>query len=345
MDVVFGVNNFRNEIVWKRATSAQKGSQHASKKWGPNTDTILFYGKTEQSELRDYRDLREEEIIKKFPREDEKGRRYYNDSAHIWSSPNMGARPNLCYTWRGFTNPHPSGWRLSKERMEEEYKKGNIIIRKDRKGNHKLERRKYLDDYAGVPIGSLWADILPASGGERTGYRTQKPLALLERIIKASSQKGETVLDAFCGCATTCVAAESLGRQWIGIDVSKAAYELVKVRLKKQQEALNGDFFKHHIILRTDIPKRTDLGDTVKPQHAKKALYGRQMGYCGGCRRHFEIQNLEVDHVVPKAEGGTDHVENYQLLCGRCNRVKGKRTMGYLLSQLKEDGTLIESAE
>ena len=96
----------------------------------------------------------------------------------------MGARPNLCYEWRGFVNPHPSGWRLSKERLEEEYQKGNIVIRSD----GKLERRKYLEDYKGTSYGNLWDDILPTSGNQRTGYPTQKPLALLDRIIKASSK-------------------------------------------------------------------------------------------------------------------------------------------------------------
>ena len=140
----------------------------------------------------------ESERIEQFPKVGEKGERYYDDSAHIWSTPNMDARPNLCYEWRGFVNPHPSGWRLSKDRLEEEYQKGNIVITRD----GKLERRKYERDFKGKQVGNLWADIPIASGKERTGYPTQKPLALLHRIINASSNPGDVVLDPFCGCAT-----------------------------------------------------------------------------------------------------------------------------------------------
>ena len=202
LDIIFGVSHFRNEIVWKRASSQQKGSQFKEKTWSPNTDSIFFYVKSNQynlNPLRDISELSKEKIEKKFKYIDENGKRYYNDSAHIFRNPAMGDRPNLCYEWRGFKNPHPSGWRLSKERLEEEYQKGNIVIRKD----GKLERRKYLKDYRGVPIGSLWLDIIPTNSKERLGYPTQKPEALLERIIKASSCEGDVIADFFCGCGTS----------------------------------------------------------------------------------------------------------------------------------------------
>ena len=268
MDTIFGKQNFRSEITWKRATSTQKGSQHRSLRWGNNVDILLFYASSLSTSLSPERELTEPEIKEKFDRVDENGRRYYDDSSHIWSSPNMGDRPNLCYEWRGFVNPHPSGWRLSKERLEEEYQKGNIVIRPD----GKLERRKYLEDYKGASYGNLWEDILPTSRNERTGYPTQKPLALLDRIIKASSNKGDVVFDPFCGCATTLVAADRLQREWIGIDISEKAAELVVERIKADQ-GLFGE-----IIARTDIPKRTDLGNIPRynaPQN-KTLLYGEQ---------------------------------------------------------------------
>ena len=308
MDAVFGKRNFRSEITWKRATSTQKGSQHRSLRWGNNVDILLFYASSLSTSLSPERELTEQEIREKFDRVDENGRRYYDDSAHIWSSPNMGPRPNLCYEWRGFVNPHPSGWRLSKERLEEEYQKGNIVIRPD----GKLERRKYLEDYKGASYGNLWDDILPASGNERTGYPTQKPVALLDRIIKASSNEGDTVLDPFCGCATTLVAADRLQRDWIGIDISAKAAELVVERIRDDQ----GMF--EDIIARDDIPKRTDLGNIPRynaPEN-KTLLYGEQGGHCNGCGEHFQIQHLEIDHIIAKSVGGTDHIENLQLLCG-----------------------------
>ncbi|MDE0553845.1 MAG: site-specific DNA-methyltransferase [Candidatus Poribacteria bacterium] len=230
MDSIFGKSNFRSEVTWKRTTSTQKGSQHRSLRWGNNADMLLYYAASSSTSLRPERELTESEILKKFKHVDENGQRYYNDSSHIWSTPNMGERPNLCYEWRGFVNPHPSGWRLSKERLEEEYQKGNIVIRPD----GRLERRKYLKDYKGASYGNIWNDVLPPAREERTGYPTHKPIALLERIIKASSNKNDIVLDPFCGCATTCVAAERLQRQWIGIDISPKAVDLVRVRLENE---------------------------------------------------------------------------------------------------------------
>ena len=329
MDAVFGKRNFRSEITWKRATSTQKGSQHRSLRWGNNVDILLFYASSLSTSLSPERELTEPEIKEKFDRVDENGRRYYDDSAHIWSSPGMGARPNLCYEWRGFVNPHPSGWRLSKERLEEEYQKGNIVIRPD----GKLERRKYLEDYKGTSYGNLWDDILPTSGNERTGYPTQKPLALLDRIIKASSNKSDVVFDPFCGCATTLVAADRLQREWIGIDISEKAAELVVERIKADQGLFE------NIINRKDIPKRTDLGDIPRynaPEN-KTRLYGEQEGYCNGCGTHFQKQHLEVDHIIAENVGGTDHIENLQLLCSHCNRVKGERGQEYLISRLNKD--------
>ena len=240
MDGIFGHKNFRNEITWKRVTSNQKGSQHSRKSWGDNAEILLFYTKSNNHRLHGTRDLTKEEADKKFNKIDKDGRRYYDDSSHIWRTPNMGARPNLCYEWRGFRNRHPSGWRLSKKRLEEEYQKGNIVISPD----GKLERRKYEEDYSGVPIGNIWTDIKPARGKERMGYDTQKPLKLLERIIKASSNEGDVVLDPFCGCATTIEAAHSLGRKWIGIDIAiHAVKRVAKKRLEERLRLIEGKDF------------------------------------------------------------------------------------------------------
>ncbi len=162
---------------------------------------------------------------------------------------------------------------------------------------------------------------------ERTGYPTQKPLALLDRIIQASSEIGDMILDPFCGCATTCVAAGALGCQWVGIDISPKAAELVKHRINDLART---------IINRTDIPQRTDIGQLIRFNDVrnKRLLYGEQGGICNGCKTHFKIQNLTVDHIIPRSKGGTDHLENLQLLCGHCNSVKGNRGMEYLITKL-----------
>ena len=177
----------------------------------------------------------------------------------------------------------------------------------------------------------IYVSIIRGNSKERTGYPTQKPLKLLEKIINASSNKGDIVFDPFCGCATTCVAAEKLERQWVGVDISPKANELVIHRLNN----LYGRIFKG-VIHRTSRPSRTDLGK-IPPYNCsenKQRLYGEQEGKCKNCKAHLLSENLEIDHIISKNKGGTDHLDNLQLLCGHCNRVKGDRGMSYLKSKL-----------
>ena len=168
---------------------------------------------------------------------------------------------------------------------------------------------------------------------ERTGYPTQKPLALLERIVAATTNEGDLLLDPFAGCATAAVAAEKLGRQWVGIDLSPKAVQLVGERLRALYDL---PLFPYDLTFRTDIPRRTDVDAPKNYRTNKHVLYGLQEGRCGGCDTSFEFRHFEVDHVVPRARGGTDHIGNLQLLCGHCNRVKGDRPMEYLIAQLSD---------
>ena len=187
----------------------------------------------------------------------------------------------------------------------------------------------------GKPLEDYWLDINSLkSGKERTGYPTQKPLALLARIIKASSNEGDVVLDPFCGCATTCVAAQNLNRNWIGIDISNVAAKLVAERL-----SYDGDMkrlFTDFVASET-LPHRTDLKkfDWSKAK-VRKHFYGEQAGNCNGCRTHFDAPaHFHIDHIYPKSKGGPWMLDNLQLLCGRCNTVKGDRPMEYLNAALK----------
>ena len=196
--------------------------------------------------------------------------------------------------------------------------------------------KRYLAANDGKRVTDVFDDIPPvnAKAAERTGYPTQKPRALLDRIIQASTNRGDVVLDPFCGCATACVSAESLGRQWIGIDLSPVAATLVESRLRDQF----GIFAEvHH---RTDIPRRTDLGNLPNYRTHKHTLFGQQEGHCGGCRMMFPFRNFEIDHVIPRARGGFENIENLQLLCGACNRAKGTGTQAELIAKLKEGGQL-----
>jgi len=197
---------------------------------------------------------------------------------------------------------------------------GKVKYYKDRRGHYSL-----------VNARDWWEiSILATTHSERLGYPTQKPLALLERIIKASSNEGDLVLDPFCGCATTCIAAERLDRQWIGIDLSSMAVKLVEERARNDLGMMGGI----QSIARKDIPKRTDLEPPPPLAQSKVTLYGTQAGNCNGCGTHFMQQHLTVDHIIAKTKGGTDHLENLQLLCGHCNSLKGNRPMEYLRARL-----------
>ena len=286
--------------------------------------------------------LTEEELSKKFPEIDENGDRYKTKPS-AWRQPSMGARPNLCYAFQGIMPPYPSGWRFDSDRMEEEYQKGNILIVKG-----KLERRTFAKNHVGPSPGNLWTEaefVLSANSPERYGYPTQKPTTLYERIIKASSNEGDMVLDPFAGCATTCVAAERLGRQWVGIDIWEKAHNAVVDRLR-EQAGLLGDV--HYI---SDPPTRTDDGETVAPflrvkERVKEPegprwtraqmyehLLNQHGSRCVGCDRTFDDSRyLELDHNTPRADGGWNHISNRILLCGPCNRAKSNI---YTLSGLR----------
>ena len=166
---------------------------------------------------------------------------------------------------------------------------------------------------------------------EYTGFRTQKPLALLHRVIDASSNEGDMVLDPFCGCATTMVAAQAMQRNWIGIDLSEVTADLIVQRLSDPNSNKMFTDFVHT----RKFPKRTDLKTEKPSENTKERLYKQQKGKCRSCRRAWEIYDLELDHIIPKSKNGADHYENYQLLCPNCNRIKGDRPMEYLMAKIR----------
>ena len=166
---------------------------------------------------------------------------------------------------------------------------------------------------------------------ERVGYPTQKPLALLRRIIKASSNEGDLVLDPFCGCATACLAAQIEHRKWIGIDISARAYELINSCFNKEH---GGIFVKP--IHRTDIPQRKGQKPSKDIKHK---LFGQQEGRCNGCGGVFNFRNFQIDHIVPMAKDSANSDDNLQLLCGWCNSKKGDRPMEYLIAEIKSEDT------
>ena len=223
MDAVFGSINYQSEITWKRTSS----HNDAARNYGALGDVILFYTKGDGFLFNvQHVPYSTEHLNKIYKYVDENGRRY---SAADLRSP--GPRPNLTYEYRGY-KPHPNGWTVSLQRMKELDEQGRLHFPKSKDG--RIRRKVYLDEMSGVPIGNIWDDIRPVSSQakERLGYPTQKPQALLERIIQASSNEGDVVLDPFCGCGTAVAAAQNLKRRWIGIDITHLAVALMKNRLK-----------------------------------------------------------------------------------------------------------------
>ncbi|MFC1799449.1 DNA methyltransferase [Candidatus Eisenbacteria bacterium] len=225
MDAVFGPGNFRNEIIWQRVHTVKGNVGQGCKFFGPNTDTLLFYSKTDDHKFHQPFKEYSEDYIKKFYRFTEPDGRRYRLISMI--GPGGAAKGNPRYEFLGVTRY----WRYSRERMQELCDDGLIV---QTKPGTVPQRKQYLDAGRGVAVQSLWDDIqaLSASSAERLGYPTQKPEALLERIIQASSNEGDLVLDPFCGCGTTVAVAQQLKRRWIGIDITHLAITLMKQRLK-----------------------------------------------------------------------------------------------------------------
>jgi site-specific DNA-methyltransferase (adenine-specific) len=228
LDAVFGARFFLTEIIWKR-TSAHA---NATRSFAGVHDVILRYSKSRGYTFNGaFAPYSQEYIDEHFVHIDEDGRRFRRSDLR-----NPGVRPNLRYSFKAsdgrIYEPHSNGWAVSKEVMERLDQEGRLFF--PAKEGGRLRKKIFLDEAPGVPVTDVWEDLPPihASSQERLGYPTQKPVALLERIIAASSNPGDVVLDPFCGCGTTVHAAEKLGRQWIGIDVTHLAIGLIEKRLR-----------------------------------------------------------------------------------------------------------------
>lgn len=224
LDAVFGPENYRSEITWQRTNI-----HNDSKEWSAVSDRLLYY-------LKDIRapftwnaprfPHSVEHVQSKYRNQDPDGRAY---TLSDMRSPNP--RPNLMYDWKGF-QPHANGWAYSRATMERLDAEGRIWYPDSKDKRPRLKR--YLDEMPGTVMTNVWTDINPinSQAHERLGYPTQKPVALLDRIIRASSNPGDVVLDPFCGCGTAIEACVSAGRKWIGIDISNLAVEVICDRME-----------------------------------------------------------------------------------------------------------------
>jgi DNA modification methylase len=221
LDSVFGAKNFKNEIIWKRT-----GAHSDPRRFGANVDRILFYSKADVWTWNQIYQPYDKEYLARFRFTDADGRKWADDN--LTAKGLVGGGYN--YEYKGVT----SYWRCPPETMERLDREGRLHFTK--KGGIRLKR--YLDEMKGRPVQSLWDDISPinSQAAERLGYPTQKPEALLERILETSSNKGDVVLDPFCGCGTTVSVAQRLKRRWIGIDITHLAVSLIRHRLQSTFE-------------------------------------------------------------------------------------------------------------
>jgi site-specific DNA-methyltransferase (adenine-specific) len=223
LDGVFGGGCFQNEIIWERTNAHNMKTVG----WTRSNDSIFFYTKSAKYAFNtQYTDYSPEQMKRFKP--DENGRLYKAENM-TFSSANKSRQ----FEWRGTRPPENRSWGASLEQLEEWWAEGRILTRID--GSPRMDGLKiYLDETKGKPIGTNWTDVgrIGNTSSERLGYPTQKPLALLERIINASSNEGDVVLDPFCGCGTAVDAAQKLGRQWIGIDVTHLSIGLIERRMK-----------------------------------------------------------------------------------------------------------------
>ena len=340
MDAVFGRDNFRNEIVWKKIRVKKSQSDG----FGNVHDIILAYRKTSRGTFNHQYVPHSAKYIKShWSQTDENGRRY-----RLVALDQKGAGPPRYFNGKPIEPPEGKHWVWTQEKIDQGLKDGIIVFSK----NGRPRIKKYLDEMKGDIVTDMWDDIIPLNSmsNERTGYPTQKPLELYERIIKASSNESDIVLDPFCGCATTCVAAEKLRRQWVGIDIWNKAHQTVINRLKNECHLAGPEGDRADLLIKSgDITyakkpmKRTDDGRIAVPflktkektipleppgvKMTRDEMYAHLLAKnglkCQGCDREFDhLRYLELDHNTPRADGGINHISNRILLCSPCNRLK-----------------------
>ena len=325
MDAVFGSANFRTEIIWKR-TSAHSDTRQGRQQHGRIHDVLLFYTKTGDWNWNPVYTEYDREYIENFYRfiEPGTGRRYRKDNL---AGPGGAAKGNPQYEVMGVTRY----WRYSKERMQELIRQGRILQTKP--GSVPAYKR-YLDEMPGVPLQDLWTDIRPigSQAAERLGYPTQKPVALLERIIQSSSNEGDVILDPFCGCGTTIAAAQKLGRRWIGIDITQLAISLIRYRLG---DSFGKDCRFGVIGEPTSLPDATALAELdpyqfqwwalglvrARPVEQKK---GADQGIDGRLYFHDEGKGGKTKQIIFSVKAGKVTVSHIRDLVGVISREKAQ---------------------
>ena len=373
MDAIFGWRNFNNEIIWQKIRSSK--AQRTA--FGSVHDNILFYKKARQSVFTKlYSELSPERVARHYGKTEADTKRRYGLDNFTQAGQGKPRR----FGDRIIPPPKGKHWIWDQKHIDKAMSAGRLVFTSE----NMLRVKRYLDESKGNPMEDIWIDIAPinAMSKERLGYPTQKPIALYERIVSASSKKGGIVLDPFAGCATTLVACEKLRRQWVGMDIWDNAHEIVLHRLElegliehKTTDGKHGYLFPGDITFTAAPPIRTDDGQPAAPNLRTKVImfepsgpkmtraemYKHLLGQhgikCQGCDRTFDDPRyLELDHNTPRSDGGLNHISNRILLCGPCNRLKSNtltltglrrknKKFGYMANQEGEHPILREIRE
>ena len=321
LDAVLDPANFRTEIVWKR-TTAHSDTRQGRRQHGRIHDVLLFYTKNDDWNWNPVFVEYNQEYVDQFYKHQEPntGRRYGLDNL---TGPGGAAKGNPSYEVMGVTRY----WRYSEERMQALIEEGRVV---QAKPGAVPRYKRYLDEMPGVPLQDVWTDIRPigSQAAERLGYPTQKPVALLERIVQASSNEGATVLDPFCGCGTTIAAAQKLGRRWIGIDITHLAISLIRYRLA---DSFGKDCRFELIGEPTSLPDATALAKQdpyqfqwwalglvrARPVEQKK---GADRGIDGRLYFHDEGKGGKTKQIIFSVKAGSVTVSQVRDLVGVINR-------------------------
>ncbi len=296
LDTIFGPDNFRNEIIWKRS-SAHSDTKQGAQHYGRITDTILFYSKGERVTWNpQYTPYDEAYLERDYRRVDADGRRYRLDNIQ---GPGGAAKGNPYYEVMGVSRY----WRYSREKMDELIRQGRIV---QTRPGAVPQYKRYLDEMPGIPLQNLWDDIdvINNRSKEMLGYPTQKPVALLERIVSVSSNPGDMVLDPFCGCGTAIAAAQKLGRRWVGIDITHLSIALQKYRLADMFPGITYQVVGEP----EDLPSAQQLAHDDRYQFqwwALSLIKARPLGGQEGSRRGKKGSDQGIDGVITFIDDNT----------------------------------------
>lgn len=358
MDGIFGHDNFRNEIIWKR----QSAHSDAKSKFSAVSDVLLFYAASRHAKFFPQYTDHDPEYVEKFYRfDDDDGRGRYR--LGDMSAPKGGGmaainkttgKPNGWHIYKGF-EPPATGWRYSPETLARLDAEGRIYFPRHKDGTldttRRLALKRYLKEQKGSIVTNVWTDIPPVQGGESFGYPTQKPLALLERILAATTEPGDVVFDPFCGCGTTIYAATRMHREWIGCDIAILAVKLIREVLAEKYRLVEGTHFEvdgipvsveqaEELFRRDPFQFQHWLVERVGgfPMHKKVA----DRGIDG--RLYFERGKEPLGEVILSVKGGKLRPTDVRDLRGVLER-EGAQMAGFLSLQPPSKAMRVEAAE